>query len=470
MEVALSAAYEVCPFRVVDVPDVRLFHRVQQMTEDLLSCRLRVSSTAPAARKGFERWIHNPRIDPHDALHASARTGIRAVIDRHVVLCAEDTTLVRANDGVPPEDAGALRSARDRGYCVHSATAVDPDTGFPFAWLGALVWTRGQTLHLQDHKQRAAHDKESSKWPALRAQIRTALQEAGIKGSLIHLNDSEGDAWASLYDAVANGDKLITRATQNRRLEGTDHKLHVYMRRRPVTACIQLTLAIRNAKKGCARTRVALVQVRWARVTLTPSRYADPEQRMPLTVTAISLQEVRPPRRSKRFQSLLLTTCEVEDTAAALMVVRYYGVRWGVEIHNDVLKNALELETMGVADLQAFQRLVAVTGPVAAEIARWVSLSRQPTPPPVGELLDRSTLKALRVACAFHRVPTPAKWTLPSVLFALARIGGADVRPNRPPGWRVVWRGWKRFEDFRRIRGFRCSASSMDEKPPDFDT
>jgi hypothetical protein len=163
MDVSLAPAYEVCPFRAFDMPDVRLFHRVQQMTEDRLLYRLRVSSVAPAARKAFERWIHNPRIDPDNALHVSARTGIRVLIHCRVILSAEDTTLVRANDGVPPADAGALRSARDRGYCVHSATAVDPDTGFPFAWLGALVWTRGETLHLQDHKQRAAQDKESSK-------------------------------------------------------------------------------------------------------------------------------------------------------------------------------------------------------------------------------------------------------------------------------------------------------------------
>jgi hypothetical protein len=463
MDALLRSATAVCPFVASDFDDHRHYVRSVRITRDLLQSRLRCAAGSAAARLGLDRFLHTRRLASRPLLGAASRAAFHSLRTRALVLCAEDTTFARANDGYAPDDAGALRSARDRGYVVHLATAVDPESGFPLAFLGAHVWTRAATLHLQNHKDRPASSRESMKWAELRAELHEQANRAGFVGRIVSVNDREGDAWNSLHDAVTKPHELITRATQNRALVGERLKLRPFLRSRPVAATIRLPLW---TSKSTDRRRTATVAVRFARVTLRVPRSAERDQRTPLELTAIALEEVSPPRGSTRFRSLLLTTCACDTLEQVLEVVRYYGCRWGVEIHNDVLKNGLQVEHVGIADVEAMARLVAVSGPAAAEITRWVAAARGPEPAPLPEVLDRATLRELEQACEYHRVPKPAEWTLPSVLFALARIAGADVRPTRPPGWRVVWRGWKRFEEFRRIRAFRASPSTRNTTAP----
>lgn len=461
MDALLRSAAAVCPFVPSDFDDHRHYVRSLRITHDLLRSRLRCAAGSAAARVGLDRFLHAERLASTSLLRAASRSAFHSLTTCAVVLSSEDTTFVRANDGHPPDDAGALRSARDRGYVVHLATAIHPVSGFPLAFLGAHVWTRAHTLHLQNHKERPASSRESMKWSELRTSVHEQAKQAGFVGRIISINDREGDAWNSLFDAVTKPHELITRATQNRALVGHRLKLRPFLRRQPAAATIRLRLW---TPKTADRRRDAVVVVRYARVTLRAPRSAERAQQRPLELTAILLEETSPPRGTPRFRSMLLTTCPCDTLDAVLEVVSQYSCRWGVEIHNDVLKNGLEVEHVGIADVEAMARLVAVSGPAAAEITRWIAAARSEERPRLPEVLDRATLKSLEQACEYHRVARPSEWTLPAVLFALARIAGADVRPTRPPGWRVVWRGWKRFEEFRRIRAFRASVSTR--KPP----
>lgn len=453
MDASPPASFSLrCPFDRSDFPDQRLWRRARLCLQASASDHLASASRpSEALRKGKDRLCHNKRLSGDGLLTASAGALPEDLRTEPVLLSVEDTMLARAGGRFEPADAGPLRNVYDHGYVVHDGFVLRPGASFPEAWMGAVVWTRSFELHLKDHKQRSAAERESAKWDLFREQAHRSLRRQGFTGRIVSINDREGDNWPSLFLAHHHGHELLSRACQDRLLEHEEMSLKQLLRQQPPIA--EVTMPCYGPGQRRHRAGRRTVQVRWSEVTLSPPKNADPEHDAPLTLVGLHLQEVGR-RGTKRFESFLLTTCPVETDEQALEVVGWYGYRWASEVGHDVLKNGLGLEDDPVADVEAFKRLLALEGPVAAQVARWVSLSRQPKPMAVSKVFDQATLTELRQACAFYREPPPKRWTLVGVVDTLARLGGADVRPNRRPGWRVVLRGWQRFEQFRQIAEF----------------
>lgn len=210
-------------------------------------------------------------------------------------------------------------------------------------------------------------------------------------------------------------------------------------------------------KEGKTRRvrREATLELRWCRVTLAPPKNDRFVSQDPLPVVAIELYERKKPKGAKKkFVSRLLVLGPVRDRREVLRAVGWYGDRWGIEGRNDMVKNALELEALPLADLAACKRALALAGPAAVQAARWVALSREPPPPKVEEVFDPKTLRELEQYAEYMKVKVAGKWTVREVVRVLGKLGGGDVRPERPAGWRVVLRGWQRFEEFRGLKNF----------------
>jgi hypothetical protein len=82
-------------------------------------------------------------------------------------------------------------------------------------------------------------------------------------------------------------------------------------------------------------------------------------------------------------------------------------------------------------------------------IARWTYAARvtplEPAAPHVGD----DVIEALKLASRYHRLPLPRRpWTLKDVTLRLAQMGGYEPRKDQPPGWKVIWRGWRVFNNF----------------------
>jgi hypothetical protein len=125
-----------------------------------------------------------------------------------------------------------------------------------------------------------------------------------------------------------------------------------------------------------------------------------------------------------------------------------YPNRWGVEISNDILKNAINIESLQIKNKNEFIRALALAGPAAMQVANWIALSRKPDPPKVEEIFDKETLTYLEHYSKYLNISIPEKWTMEEVIKTLGKLGGGDVRKGRPPGWRIVLRGWQRFVEF----------------------
>ena len=185
-----------------------------------------------------------------------------------------------------------------------------------------------------------------------------------------------------------------------------------------------------------------------------------------MTVTGIELYEKIKPRNKTRFKSYLLITCEVNNNKDAVDIVSLYPDRWGVEVSNDILKNAMNIEGLKIKNKNEFIKALALAGPVAMQVANWIALSRKPEPPKVEEIFEQETLTYLEHCSNYFNISIPKEWTMIEVIKTLGKLGGGDVRKGRPPGWRIVLRGWQRFVEFSETIKYTLGAMKVGALAP----
>lgn len=162
----------------------------------------------------------------------------------------------------------------------------------------------------------------------------------------------------------------------------------------------------------------------------------------------------------------MLTNCEIKNTEEAIHLINLYPDRWGVEVGNDILKNAMNIESLPISNKNEFTKAIALAGPVAMQVANWVALSRKQEPPKVEEIFEKETLQYLEHCMYYFNLPIPKNWTMKSVINALGKLGGGDVRKNRLPGWRIVLRGWQRFVEFKDTMKYTLNAMAVKKLTP----
>jgi hypothetical protein len=195
------------------------------------------------------------------------------------------------------------------------------------------------------------------------------------------------------------------------------------------------------------KRRTATVELRWAPVTILPTNAKEGTR--PLALNAVYVLEVAPPDEVVPVEWMLLTTLPVTSVQEACFVVDCYEARWGCEEFHKILKSALDLEDRHVHDLKGFQRMLAVLTPVASHLARWTHAARVTPTEPAANHVQPDTLLALKEVSRQRGLPLPRRpWTLVDVIHRLAELGGYERRPDRVPGWIVIWRGWRILQTF----------------------
>lgn len=456
-----------------DLPDLRLWQRLKTNVEFLFDRFGAPTATQPRARRrGLQRFCDNPRVDS-DTLRSSAQARtLQSLLGLPLLLIAHDTTEVDKVGPSEPDDAGPLRSNASRGYLVHSAVAIDPSSHSLIGVLDAHAWTRSWRLHSQDHKTRAPHKKESIKWRRGIRSVTTALAQAGVTAPCVHAMDREGDVHENFQFARRHQHLVVVRAAQDRLIAEGEGTLWAYLASREVERVVShevrtevsssaLAQAKAKEKAGDAAAverlkvrvaklpsrRTARVQVRFARVTLTSS--ARHKRRKPVSVEAISLREKGAPAGVEAIDWVLLTTCPVTTADDALAVMGLYDDRYLIEPVHRMWKSALHLEVEPVSDLASFRRLLALVMPLASHLAQWTYAARETPRALAASHVTPELLSGLKEACRYHKLPLPRRpWTIQDVVLKLACLGGYEPRPDRQPGWIVIWRGWRELRRF----------------------
>src|SRR5207302_2364257 len=123
-------------------------------------------------------------------------------------------------------------------------------------------------------------------------------------------------------------------------------------------------------------------------LTLRPPQHRAKERLAPVPLWAVWVVEEHPPVGVPPLEWLLLTTCPVASTAAALERVDWYACRWGIEVWHKVLKSGCAIEARQLATGARLQRCLALYSVIAWRLLYATLLARALPDAPCTLLLE----------------------------------------------------------------------------------
>lgn len=381
----------------VQLGDERLNQRIQRM----LSSRwkrpdqsfYRSFDTNTESKRAYE-LVENPRSEiqlasllaPHQLQTA------RRLAAEKIALLAQDTTPLSYNTLHQTQGLGTIGKDFTRGLFLHSLQAFRMD-GIPLGTAWAEVWARPEQSDTDRRNEQSVADKESGRW--VRAlQVAGQLARQMPQTQIFVCGDRESDFY-ELYDQVQALPKsvhLLVRGQHDRRLtDGT--QLWASLQGAPLGGTMEVKVP--RSKKQPAR--VATLEVRWLEVEVKPPAVALKKSWPTLKLYAVLAQEVGTPAEVEPIEWLLLSTWPVQTLKMALRLVRWYGLRWGIECWHRVLKVVCGVERRQMKTARALERALALDMIVASRVLLLKRLGKEHPDLPADLFYSQEELAVLEV-------------------------------------------------------------------------
>jgi hypothetical protein len=460
--------------------DERLNKRLKQLLSVLGE---RPQLSIPAACGGYAemvaayRFFDNEHATPEKILEPHYQRTLERMAEQPAVLLVQDTTELDLTRPVAQvQGAGPLDGSSRRGAFLHPLVAFTPD-GTPLGCVWSQTWTRTESTEVRTPKEKDAkrkstpiEEKESYRWlKGLRAARHAAQQVPAT--TCVCVGDSESD----IYELFAEprGDSPVhwlIRAGQERALVASPRQRDgwsadeqtagvVLIREAALAAPVLFTNEIsvrgRIQKISCNKaareqpreSRQAEVEVRAATVTVRP-----PDRRgvkLPeVTVNVVLVSEINPPAGDIPVEWLLLTTLAIDTAESVRQIVKYYSVRFMIEVLFRVLKSGCRVEERLFEHIDRLLSCVAVYLIVAWRTLMVCRMGHSCPDLDCEAVFEPAEWKSAWMAV--QRKPLPATPPKLGVMIRLvAQLGGYVNRANRadPPGPQTVWIGMQRTRD-----------------------
>jgi hypothetical protein len=149
-----------------------------------------------------------------------------------------------------------------------------------------------------------------------------------------------------------------------------------------------------------------------------------------------------------RIDWKLITDLPVNSKDEAIEKLRWYAMRWKIEVFHKILKSACKAEDARLRTAERLVRLIAVFSILAWRMF-WITMINRTMPHANPELaITDIEMKLLDHLVTDKRSDLLKPKTLSSYLIKIARLGGYLARAkDPPPGNIVMWRGLSRLTD-----------------------
>jgi len=432
-----------------DFGDERLTRRLVTIARDFFAypqgsvpqaCQTR------AKTKAAYRFFEHSRVTMDKVLASHYEATLGRVAQEKVVLSVQDTTTLDYSTHPATERLGPLAFKANGliGLLVHDTMAFSVE-GTPLGLMDVQCWARD--FNDIGKKKRRRHlpieQKESYKWLVSFNKLIEA-QKHCPQTTLVSVGDREADIY-ELFDLAlsqTNGPKLLVRAFQDRCL--AEEQVHLWPKLAQLSAAgIQ---EVRVPRQGSRRARVARLEVRFARVTLSPPKN---KPKLPeLSVWAVHACEIDCPDKVKPLEWMLLTTVEVDSFEQALEKLRWYTLRWGIEVYHRTLKSGCKIEERQLGHADRIEACLAIDLVVAWRILHLTKLGREVPNVPCSVFFEEAQWKALVAYVTRDPNPPEKPPSLREATRMVASLGGFLGRKcDGEPGTKSLWTGLQRLDD-----------------------
>jgi len=112
---------------------------------------------------------------------------------------------------------------------------------------------------------------------------------------------------------------------------------------------------------------------------------------------ALMAREINPPKGVEPIEWVLVSNWKIDSLKTARRLVRWYGLRWGIECWHQVLKDVCRVETRQIKSAQALGRALALDMIVAGRVLLLCRLGKAHPHLPASILYSPEELAILEV-------------------------------------------------------------------------
>jgi hypothetical protein len=441
------------------LPDARLEKRLRDLVRQLANG---VGRSIPfacqdwAAAKAAYRFFSNDRVGEEQILAGHfVATRERIAGTEELFLVLHDTTefsykredmaavgLV-SKGSVRKDAAGRPVYFTICGINLHSSLAVTLE-GLPLGLTAVKFWSRkefkGQKAKRKAHNA-PIEEKESIRWLE---NLRTSTELLAQPHRSVHVGDQESDIFDLFGVAQQLGTHFLVRTRADRLANGGPETVAEAIGQSPRRGLYRI--AVRNRK---GEESEAVLEIRYRRMRVQTSRGKKkrfPEQ----VVTVIEAREQATPLDRDRIDWKLITDLAVNSPEQAVEKVRWYALRWKIEVFHKILKSGCRAEQARLRTAPRLVNLLAVFCILSWRVF-WLTMTNRIDPDADPELVFTDLeLRILDRLVADKPAAQSRPHLLSRYLIKLARLGGYLARnSDHPPGNETIWRGLTRLVDIQ---------------------
>jgi hypothetical protein len=419
-------------FRKIELGDKRLEKRCLKVVKDLSQHpdeSIPKSCGEWSATKAAYRFFDNDQVTHEALLLPHIQETVSRSQGRPTVLAIQDTTFLNYTDHPNTEDLGPIGTHEGlQGLIVHNTLAVDGDTGEILGLLHQQAWVReGRYPQRETTAERRQRPRESECW------VRGILQaeEVGLMAPL-HMMDREGDIYEVLREV--ENKRFVIRACKNRPLAEQGQPLFETLRHSPLLG----TLTVDVPRRPGQRQRTALLVLRARSVQVRPPR-ALGRHRDNVSVNAVEVHELHPPKGTSPLQWVLLTSEPIDTAESCVKVANLYRSRWKIEEFHKSLKTGCQMEKRQLKTRQRLEAALGLYSVIGIMLLRVREAARDLTRKAT-DYFNEVQLKLLH-----RRYPKIGNNPSARAAFrAVAQLGGFLARTgDGEPGWKTLWLGMR---------------------------
>jgi hypothetical protein len=436
-------------FGTVRFYDERLKQRLYTIAQDFYSCpeaNIPQACGCKARTMGAYRFFQNPKATMDVVLTAHSEATIERIKQHRVVLAPQDTTTLNYRTHPMTEGLGPVNTTDDSaiGLLLHDTLAFTED-GTPLGVLDAQCWARDPADKGKRYRRKELpiEQKESMKW--LRSYQKVAeIQKLCPETMLISIGDRESDVYELFMEASKEreGPKLLVRAEKTRSRKVDQEFLWDMMAKQDVAGCLKIHVPRRGSRKA----RDAWIDVRFAKVKLTPPKRYSSDASVEVWAVYVTEQDFEQEVKSP-IEWMLLTTVETKSYEDAQKRVEWYSGRWGIEVYHRTLKSGCRIKDRQLGTADRLETCLGVDMVVAWRIYHLTMLGREVPEMPCTVFFKDVEWKAL--CCYVNKTPV-APEKPPSLAEAIYMLGGIGGHLGRKsdgfPGTQTLWRGLQRLD------------------------
>jgi len=369
------------------------------------------------------------------------------------VLVLHDSTELEYTTRKSLTGLGQIGNGHQRGYIAHNSLAVDPETKDVMGLCNQVLHRRPK---VSKSETRAQRNKRTSRESLLWLK---GTEPLPADRQIVDVCDRGADTIEFIQHEMNSGRRFVIRASHDRCIlvghgapeESDSKKLKQYASTlsQAGTWILQVTSKSemkspkgKGKKKQVKRiTREAKMAVAFAPVQIQPPKPCKDSQPMKLWI--VRVWEIDPPEGQERLEWFLITNEPVECFEVAYQVVGWYECRWIIEDYHKGMKTGCQIEDLQFTSEDRLQPTIALLSVVTLTLLQLRQASRRSDAQTrkATTIIDSSYVEVLSLWR--HKTIKP-DWTVHDFYYALARLGGHQNRKNdHPPGWQVLWEGWK---------------------------